>query len=102
MWPSPGDLRAHQVSTLTAAGLISLYTWALSWRWPLATTGEALRVGLLWLVLTLLFEVGFGQWVLKVTWRRLGMDYDLRHGRVWSLLLAWLLLLPAAIRWATS
>jgi hypothetical protein len=93
-----GELRAHQISTLSAAILFTAYTWALSLRWPLASAGPALLVGIIWLLMTIAFEIGFGHFVAKFTWRRLAMDYNLLKGRVWVLLLAWVLALPSVVR----
>jgi hypothetical protein len=91
------ELRAHQISTLSAAILFALYAWALSWRWPLGSGREALIVGAIWLGLTIAFEVVFGRFVAGHPWQRLALDYDVRKGRVWVLLLVWLLVLPSVV-----
>jgi hypothetical protein len=44
-----------------------------------------LLAGLLWLVLTLVFEFGFGRWRGK-SWEQLLADYDLAKGRLWVLI----------------
>ncbi len=93
-----GELRAHQISTLTGALAFTVYTWALSLRWPLASSEQALLVGIVWLGLTIAFEILFGHFVVKSTWRRLASDYNLLKGRVWPLLLLWLLVLPYVVR----
>jgi hypothetical protein len=46
---------------------------AESWR-------ELLTVGLLWLTMTLAFEIGFGRLVLHYSWERLLSDCNLAHG----------------------
>ncbi|HNW79344.1 MAG TPA: hypothetical protein PKH28_10560 [Candidatus Competibacteraceae bacterium] len=88
-----GELRAHQVSTLSAALLFAGYTGALQAFWPLQSDAQALSRGLVWLLLTVLFEFGFGR-AAGHAWQRLLHDYDLRAGRVWSLLLLWLAAAP--------
>jgi hypothetical protein len=88
------ELRAHQISTLTGAVLFTLYTWGLSLRWPLASAGQAFTVGAIWVVLTIAFEILFGHFIAKFTWRKLASDYNLLKGRVWVLILLWLLVLP--------
>jgi len=91
------ELRAHQLSTLTAGVLFFGYTGFLGLAWPLASTGQAFVIGGIWLVLTVVFEFSFGRWVMKHTWSRLLMDYNLLKGRVWPLLLVWLFLLPYVV-----
>ena len=87
-------LRAHQISTLTAAILFAFYAWALARSWPLESAAQSLSVGGIWLLLTIAFEFGFGHYVARHSWSDLAADYDLRQGRVWLLLLLWLFALP--------
>jgi len=51
-------------------------------------------VGGIWVGLTIFFEIVFGRFVARHAWAKLVADYDLRQGRVWPLLLLWLLVLP--------
>lgn len=64
---------------------------------------EAVFAGVLWVALTVLFEFGFGHYVIGHPWERLLGDYNLAAGRVWVFvllaeLLAPLMLLRAAGR----
>jgi hypothetical protein len=93
-----GQLTAHQISTVTGIGLFALYFWALEGRWPLPSRRAALGVGATWAALTVAFEFGFGHYLDGKTWAELTADYDLRTGRLWPLLLAWLALGPLAVR----
>jgi hypothetical protein len=93
-----GDLRAHQISTATGIGLFAAYFVALERRDPLPDDRTALRVGALWLVLTVLFEFGFGRRVARQSWEQLLADYDLRRGRLWPVVLACLGLVPLVTR----
>jgi len=93
-----GDLAAHQVSSATAVALFAAYFAALERRWPLESDREALVVGGRWLAMTVLFEFGFGRGVDRRSWAELLRDYDLRRGRVWPLVLAWLAVGPLAVR----
>ncbi|HSD70046.1 MAG TPA: hypothetical protein VLB07_10855 [Woeseiaceae bacterium] len=88
------ELAAHQVSTLTGMIATGFVGWVLSRRWPLDSARQAWLVGCGWLTLTVLFEFGFGHYVAGHTWQRLLQDYDLLQGRVWSMFLIWLLLMP--------
>jgi hypothetical protein len=59
-----GELAAHQISTLTFAVLAGLYAWALGSFLKLSSPGEALGVGLMWMVLTVAFEFALGRLVV--------------------------------------
>lgn len=48
--------------------------------------------------LTVAFEFGFGRLVAKQSWHELLGDYDLRRGRTWPLVLAWIAVGPAVVR----
>jgi hypothetical protein len=93
-----GELTAHQISTGSALGLFAGYFELLARLRPLSSTREALAVGVAWLALTIAFEFGFGHYVARTSWRELLADYDLRKGRLWPLVLAWIAVGPAVIR----
>jgi hypothetical protein len=93
-----GELTAHQLSTGGAIALFAGYFEWLARRWPLSSTREALEVGAAWLALTVAFEFGFGRGVAHTSWDELLADYDLRKGRLWPLVLAWIALGPAIVR----
>jgi hypothetical protein len=95
--PRTGELAAHQISTGTLIAALGAYFAALDRRWPLRTRGQALRAGAGWLALTTLFEFGFGHWVADEPWDALLADYDLAHGRLWGLVLAWTALGPLTV-----
>lgn len=91
--PVLGDFRARQVSVLTGSLLIFLVAW-LFIRWLGATGRRALLgIGLLWVVLTVVFEIALGR-LLGFEWRRLFEDYDLPHGGLMGLGLVVMLFTP--------
>lgn len=78
--PAVGDLRARQVSVFTGMALILAVAF-LCIRWLRARSGsELLLTGLLWVVLTLIFEIVLGRAVLGYEWDRIVEDYDIRRG----------------------
>jgi hypothetical protein len=84
-WITPrwGPGTGHVVSTLLLAALILLVA-CLTVGWlPLSTRGQALRVGLIWLLLTLAFEFLAGHYLFGRDWRNLWSEYNLRQGRIW-------------------
>jgi hypothetical protein len=78
--PLIGDFPARRVSILPGALLIFVVAYLLI-RWIRAATQlQLLCVGLMWVVLTVLFEIGLGRWVLDLSWDRLTEDYDVTRG----------------------
>ncbi len=92
--PYLGELAAHQVSTLTAGILFGVYIRLIIRGWPPRSGAQAIRVGLLWLALTVAFELLFGHYVAGHAWADLLHDYNLLAGRVWPLLLVWITVAP--------
>ena len=77
--PQLGDLLARQVSVLTGAVLIILVFWfTLRWLGP-QPERRWWQVGLLWLTLTLAFEIGMGR-AAGMSWDRIASDFDPRRG----------------------
>ena len=74
-----GDFPAPQIGVLIGSLLIFLVAYCCI-RWIAARTPQLLGVGLLWVVLTVLFEVGLGRLVLGLPWERIIEDYDVTRG----------------------
>jgi hypothetical protein len=91
--PVIGDFHARQVAVCTGSILIVLVaTLFIGWIRP-TNTREAASIGIVWLVLTLTFEIAFGRFVVHASWARIASDYDLPRG---GLLPIGLLVLAAA------
>lgn len=58
------ELAGHQISTLTFGVLVGVYAWALSSFLKLQSSGQAIGVGLMWMVLTGVFEFGLRHYVV--------------------------------------
>lgn len=91
------ELAAHQLSTITGILLTGAAVWTLNRVWPIGSASAAWTIGACWLVMTVAFEFGFGHYVAGHSWSRLLADYNLLEGRVWSLFLAWIAVLPYVI-----
>lgn len=89
-----GELRAHQLSTVTGIFLFSLYIGSLTYFWRFESWQQALTVGLSWFGLTIAFEFLFGHYVVKHSWNQLLRDYNMLAGRLWIIVLVWLVLAP--------
>ncbi len=92
-----GELFAHQLSSVTAVVLISVYVWNIAGRWKLSSSSEALAVGLIWLIQTVIFEFIFGHYVIGHSWARLFEDYNVFEGRFWSIVLFWTTMAPLIV-----
>lgn len=92
--PSVGDLAAHQISTLTGVILFALVIWGMSHFWPIPTAMQALRIGFIWLGLTVCFEFLFGHYVMGHSWTKLMHDYNILEGRLWIVVLLWTVAAP--------
>lgn len=89
-----GELAAHQLSVLSFILLFGLYVWlVLPWL-RLVSGVEAIRVGFVWLGLTIAFEFVFGHYVMGHPWATLLHDYSVLQGRLWVAVLAWTVLVP--------
>ena len=77
--PHLGDLPARQVSVFTGAVLIIVVFWfTLRWLGP-QPRRRWWEIGLLWLTLTLAFEIGLGR-VAGASWERIASDFNPRRG----------------------
>ena len=88
------DLTAHQVSIVTAIIFMGMLVFWLNRSWPIESASQAWVIGVIWLVLTVAFEFGFGHFVVGHAWSSLFADYKLFNGRFWSLFLLWILAMP--------
>jgi hypothetical protein len=91
------ELRAHQLSTLIGIVLVGIYVWIMELLWPLESSQQAFQIGGIWLVLTILFEFGFGHYVMGHPWERLFHDYNILTGRVWLVFVIWTAISPLVI-----
>lgn len=93
--PRVGDAAANRLSVLTGSLLIAAVA-CFTARWiGVRGVNSGLRIGLLWLVLTLLFEFGVFGLFLRVPWHRLLHEYAFWDGRLWVLVLATSVAAPA-------
>jgi hypothetical protein len=82
VWLEPlvGDFRARQISVFTGSVMILAIAFTFI-RWIRATyVAQLLQVGLLWLVLTVSFEILLGRLVMHLSWARILSDYNLLQG----------------------
>lgn len=88
------ELQAHQVSTVSMIVLFSIYVWVLFKIWLPMSSNQAIIIGLIWLIFTVVFEFLFGHYVVGHSWNKLLDDYNILQGRVWILVLIWISIVP--------
>jgi hypothetical protein len=74
------------------------YAHMVERRWPIRTARSAAGIGAMWAAMTVGFEFGLGHYVARQSWSTLRADYDLRHGRLWPLVLVATAATPGAAR----
>jgi hypothetical protein len=90
-----GEQAAHQVSTLTMCIVVGIYVWVLSSYWKLQSAVQAIGVGLMWLVMTIVFDTVLAHYVLGNPWSQVLRDYNVLEGpRAWPLALLWVTFSP--------
>ena len=88
------ELRAHQASTASLIFFFVIYIWGVTRIWEPESQNQALWIGLIWLGMTILFEFGFGHFIMGHPWSKLIHDYNLLAGRVWIFILLWVAVAP--------
>lgn len=91
-----GELAAHQISTLSLIVLIGIYSGLVVKRFPPHSQNQALRIGIVWSLLTLIFEFGFGI-IRGNSWTQLVHAYNFTEGQIWILVPIWLAIAPYII-----
>jgi len=92
--PLVGDLAAHQISTIILLLLLAGYFWFLVRKWPIEYTKQAWVIGIMWFVMTEIFEFGMGLMIVGHPWDKLLQNYDLFGGKLWLLIPLWMLVGP--------
>jgi hypothetical protein len=92
--PFMRELSAHQLSTFIGLILFALYIWTLTGIYRIGSSSQALAIGGMWFMMTILFEFIFGHFIMGHPWSKLFQDYNLLKGRVWLLVLIWTAVAP--------
>lgn len=98
--PSLGDYLGHVASTGTLVTVIAVVAYLYFTRYSDHSVRELVAIGLLWAVMTVLFEFGFGHYVMGHSWAVLIADYNLLAGRVWALVPLSMSLFPLLFGWS--
>jgi hypothetical protein len=94
LMPYLGDRLAHQISFVVGSLLIlAIATLFIRWLQARKFT-QLLSIGLMWLLLTVLFEIVLGRFTLGYSWEQIAADYNLLQGGLMPIGLVLLVLSP--------
>lgn len=82
LWLSPaiGDFTARQISVFTGSFLmLTIVLFCIGWI-GFEKKRELVALGIFWLILTLLFEIGLGHFAFGYSWEKIGEDYNILKG----------------------
>lgn len=97
--PYVGELLAHQISTLILSVLFVIVGYLYLGKTAVKTDDRVLlKGGALILLMTVLFEFGFGHYVMGNSWEKLFADYNLFAGRIWLVVLITILFMPLIVK----
>lgn len=88
------ELRAHQASTASLVVLFAIYMWVIFRIWKPVSAQQSISIGVVWLILTVAFEFLFGRYVAGHSWTSLLQDYNIFAGRLWVVILVWVVVAP--------
>ncbi|MCB1023379.1 MAG: hypothetical protein KDB79_03260 [Acidobacteria bacterium] len=92
--PLTGDLQARRIAVISGSILIFAVSWIFI-RWISAPSVRALfLIGLIWAVLTVLFEFVLGFYIFGFPFSRLIEDYDLSRGGLMGFGLLFMIFVP--------
>lgn len=94
--PSLGRPGGFVVSGLLLSAFVAIVAYGLVRASRGVTAMQGLRIGFLWLGLTLAFEFAFGRFVQHQTWNALLEAYTFKDGNLWPVVLAVTFLAPPA------
>ncbi len=78
--PALGDVQAHQISFAIGSLLIfAIATLFIRWL-QVSRIFQLIQIGLLWLFLTVAFEIGLGRFILNYSWEQIATDYNVSQG----------------------
>lgn len=101
--PAIGAQAGHVLSTMIFVVIVFAAAFTLMAGSDAAVgKKEAVFIGVMWVTLTVLFEFGFGHYVIGHPWERLLADYNLAAGRVWVFVLLAELVAPLLLLRATG
>ena len=96
--PRLGEYPGHVFSTIILVAIIWIVVYLfIRTAGRGASTIDFLLIGVLWLVLTVIFEFCFGHYIEGQSWDILLANYNVLNGRIWVLVLLSELIAPPVL-----
>jgi hypothetical protein len=92
--PMLGKQLALPLSGILLSGLLLIVTYILFPFLKASSRQQCWLIGSLWLILTVLFEFGFGHFIMRKPWQDLFEAYSMHQGNLWLLVLTTIFVLP--------
>ena len=97
-----GETAAHQIGTLVVSSVFFIYAYiSLKDKISVLNNVELLKIGLLWLIMTVFFEFGLGLAGGR-SWEYMLADYNIIKGRIWVLVLLTVFTSPFLVKFVTK
>src|SRR5687768_1818131 len=74
------EITARQISSMLLIALLGIYIWLIYHKLEVSSYGEALKIGIVWMILTVLFETGLGIFVSKLSIEQILVEYNIFKG----------------------
>jgi hypothetical protein len=92
-----GEPLARRLGVVTGVIIIFSICWlTMPWLQP-SSFNECILIGLIWLVLMVMFDVGLGRFYFHFSWQRISYDFNLRKGGFLGIGMAMLFLMPLLV-----
>lgn len=85
--PRIGEHGGHVISTVMFCVVIFLVSWLSIRLMGARNLQDAKIIGMMWAVLTVMFEFLAGHYLFGNSWDKLIADYNVMRGRIWILVL---------------
>jgi hypothetical protein len=85
--PQFREQTAHQLGTVLYLIVQFIIIYLFIRKMSIKDVKTLLGIGILWVVITVIFEFAFGHYVMGHSWQKLFDDYNLFNGRLWVLVL---------------
>ena len=92
--PLMGPVSGLTVSGIILSSCIFFVAFCAAPWYGRLDTSQYWAIGLFWVLLTLLFEIGFGRFVLRKDWAELLQAFAFREGNIWPVVLVVTLVSP--------
>lgn len=92
-----GEYQKHAVGTVTGIVLVGIAIYIINYLRPFRSKAQALKVGVVWAVLTVVFEAVMILVFMKEDLNTVLNAYDLSKGQLWPFVLLFVTVFPVII-----